>query len=253
MSLFDAVDNLTTAEQDPANHRKPQRMHTCRNPISIPERITSFYRRYHLPSTDSYDSYSYYTSTSSRQSTAMEIIFSRLLDAIIFTSALAITAYNYWTGSLDPPAPPPPTRPALIKQWKKQQQRKSVVIQEPEALEDSRRQRTQQWAETIVTSNQKLVQRQRPSSPPVMATASRRADAPKRDKRRTQSLPNNPAAVQILMEKQKEDEMFARMQERLQSLIQQGQAALTSTAIEVYERDEIAVRTAFSAKKKNSV
>ncbi|KAG0167590.1 hypothetical protein DFQ28_000840 [Apophysomyces sp. BC1034] len=161
----------------------------------------------------------------------MEVIFSRLLDAIIFTSALAITAYNYWTGSLEQPPPPPTTRPALIKQWRQQQQRRSVVIQEPELLEDSRRQRIQQWAETVPTTNQIMVQLQRPSSPPVSTTASKRSDAPKRDKRRTQSLPNNPATVQILMAKQKEDEMFARMEERLQSLIQQGQAALTSTAI----------------------
>ena len=54
-------------------------------------------------------------------------------------------------------------------------------------------------------------------------------------------------------EAHKQDEMLSRMEERLQSLIEEGQAALTSK-VELYELDEneIAMRKAFASRKKHS-
>lgn len=50
--------------------------------------------------------------------------------------------------------------------------------------------------------------------------------------------------------KEKEDEALARMEERLQSLIEQGQAALSSK-VELYDMDEneMAMRQAFTRSK----
>lgn len=80
-------------------------------------------------------------------------------------------------------------------------------------------------------------------------------------KRRTQSMPPPPPPAQqhtfqgaqvARQEKEDNDEMFARMEERLQSLIQEGQAALTSK-VELYELDEneITMRKSFAAARKN--
>lgn len=54
--------------------------------------------------------------------------------------------------------------------------------------------------------------------------------------------------AQVARQDKEDDEMFARMEERLQSLIQEGQAALTSK-VELYELDEneIAMRKSFAA------
>jgi hypothetical protein len=74
---------------------------------------------------------------------------------LIFTSAIAITAYSYLTGTLDAPSPfvveAPPMKPSTFgiysnKPYKRHSSKRDVMIlQDP--IEDSRRQRTHEWAE----------------------------------------------------------------------------------------------------------
>ncbi|KAI9322220.1 hypothetical protein BX666DRAFT_1873940 [Dichotomocladium elegans] len=71
---------------------------------------------------------------------------------------------------------------------------------------------------------------------------------------------SNTAAVatkdsaQAAQQQQKEDEMIARMEERLQSLIEEGQAALSSR-VELYDLDEneITMRKAFASGAKHTI
>ncbi|KAI9499625.1 hypothetical protein BDB00DRAFT_866488 [Zychaea mexicana] len=280
----------------------------------VPDRISALYRRYRENNACSQSSSSHnssLTSSSSSRSDIIEMLFTRIVDALIFTSAIAITAYNYWIGALDNSAPQASLtasshyhqqtqqQPVLdIRQWRQTHAPKlnhDAVVKQHDFLEDSKRQRTQRWAETLAVSQQhqqqqsnhhqqhhrqhsrsssrsaqktKMVQfpnndtiendNTEVSVPTKSATdptqAQAQAQTASNKKRRTQSLPppkTNPGA-QAAQEKQ--DEMFARMEERLQSLIEEGQAALTSK-VELYELDEkeIAMRRAFAARKKHSV
>lgn len=114
-----SVLNVCTTEMDRYRHHQHQR-------------ISSLYHRFYPMSNDDLSSY-----TSSSKNSSFEVIFSRLLDALIFTSAIAITAYSYLTGTLiDQPvsyveAPP---KPMLKKMTTRH-------------IEDSKRRRTQEWAE----------------------------------------------------------------------------------------------------------
>lgn len=114
-----SVLNVCTTEMDRYRHHQHQR-------------ISSLYHRFYPMSNDDLSSY-----TASSKNSSFEVIFSRLLDALIFTSAIAITAYSYLTGTLlDQPvsyveAPPKP----ILKKMATRQ------------IEDSKRRRTQEWAE----------------------------------------------------------------------------------------------------------
>ena len=79
-------------------------------------------------------------------------------------------------------------------------------------------------------------------------------DKQNKKKRRTQSLPPPKRDSNAQVAQEKQDIMLTRMEERLQSLIEEGQAALTSK-VELYELDEkeVAMRKAFAQRKKNSV
>lgn len=101
-----------------------------------PKRRYRYY--YESSTTGSYDT----ISTTSSRNSSFEVLFSRLLDALIFTSAIAITAYSYLTGTLiDKPA-------ALIVENKPlvtyTPTKKNLVL---DPIEDAKRKRTQQWAE----------------------------------------------------------------------------------------------------------
>jgi hypothetical protein len=114
-----SVLNFCTTEMDRYRHHQHQR-------------ISSLYHRFYPMSNDDMSSY-----TSSSKNSSFEVIFSRLLDALIFTSAIAITAYSYLTGTLiDQPASyvEAPPKPIMKKITTKQ-------------IEESKRRRTQEWAE----------------------------------------------------------------------------------------------------------
>ncbi|KAG2190107.1 hypothetical protein INT46_002419 [Mucor plumbeus] len=148
--------------------------------------------------------------TSSSKNSSFEVIFSRLLDALIFTSAIAITAYSYLTGTLiDQPASyvEAPPKPIMKKITTKQ-------------IEESKRRRTQEWAEDQILA-QPIVLTEVKSKKKRSKSASHIKVQPldldmKREKKRTQSLPSKPV--------EKEDELISQ----IQSLIQLGQDALSS-------------------------
>ncbi|KAI9313717.1 hypothetical protein BX666DRAFT_1972846 [Dichotomocladium elegans] len=239
-----------------------------------------------------------------RQFTALllEAVFAKVLDALIFTSALAITAYNYWTGELAKTATPAAAtveKPTITKagptphdnshyshrdrdvnhrhchkgsnlvavedhaldarQWRHTHPpyRSSLFptdrIEDRVLLEDAKWRRTLEWAESVAqtpmtgtdgpldmvtshsthsdSSNRSLERRHRrlraPSSPITIETATE-ARSP------VESGPCHNA----VQENGKEDEMLARMEEQLQSLIEQGQAALTSRVADMEAMDE---------------
>jgi hypothetical protein len=129
-----------------------------------------FYHHHHQhsgsTSSDSYDNYSSYTSSSS---SSFEVLFSRLLDALIFTSAIAITAYSYLTGTLVvPQAVVEAPKPNLVgynhhQQLTKRHSHHSLLdsnatggnslIQAADSIEDSKRKRTQEWAEQQINTS----------------------------------------------------------------------------------------------------
>ncbi|KAI8148880.1 hypothetical protein BJV82DRAFT_663230 [Fennellomyces sp. T-0311] len=282
MSLFDPEQPTAFNEPQsmprrsfelPHGHRRSNRHGRHNSTVSVPDRISTFYRRYRENNTCN-QSQSSYSSLTSSKSDIIEMLFSRIVDALIFTSAIAITAYNYWMGSLDSnPAQPSvtssgPATPTMdIRQWRQTHAPKlnHDVAKQPDFLEDSKRQRTQHWAESMAKQQQHVqqqhVQQQhsRPKSKLVQfpnEPISKSDPAPEPEpsrKRRTQSLPP-PKKSNDAQAAHKEDEMLSRMEERLQSLIEEGQAALTSK-VELYELDEneIAMRKAFAARKKYSV
>ncbi|KAI8376961.1 hypothetical protein BD560DRAFT_391285 [Blakeslea trispora] len=230
-------------------------------------RMSAFYRRFYHSSTGTHstvDTMSTSSLSTSSSTSSFDHIFSKLLDALIFTSAIAITAYSYLTGSLlvtdthpqcqhhthpiEAPLSSPPLIPLSAStapyttttdhsnspilhhhyhRHHKQQHnyasnRKSFSQEQKECIEDDKRKRTQAWAEqqivmpvhakkrTCSTSHHSL-EKKLPNT---------RDHHLKREKKRTQSLPVNKVP--------KEDEVLLRMEERLKSMIQEGQEALSS-------------------------
>ncbi|KAI7859076.1 hypothetical protein BDC45DRAFT_564562 [Circinella umbellata] len=309
---------------------------------SVQDRISSFYQRYRennnnnnnnvyttnnsgsssSQSSTSYQKMSSLTSSSSSRSDIIELLFTRIVDALIFTSAIAITAYNYWMGALDnnnttttttniqPSLTNNGQHPSRFQHYKKpimdiRQFRQTYapklnhtndndMMKQHDFLEDSKLQRTKRWA-----ASQAKNQQETPSSPgliqksklvqfpnnddtqeihineddksdtsmnddpttqllqQVVTTLPKQSsnnDKQNKKKRRTQSLPPPKRDSNAQAAQEKQDIMLTRMEERLQSLIEEGQAALTSK-VELYELDEkeVAMRKAFAQRKKNSV
>jgi cell division protein FtsL len=99
-----------------------------------------YHHHHHHRQSSTTASYDTISTTSSRNS-SFEVLFSRLLDALIFTSAIAITAYSYLTGTLiDKPAALIVENKPLVTYTPK----RNLVL---DPIEDAKRKRTQQWAE----------------------------------------------------------------------------------------------------------
>ncbi|CAO3687060.1 unnamed protein product [Rhizopus stolonifer] len=136
----------------------------------------------------------------SSTSSSFEILFSRLLDVLLFTSAIVITAYTYITGTLPNPLPLVDAPPPVLH--------KNMITYK---LEEEGLQKTKRVKE------QKLISRKKRHS---SASFSENKVQLPRDKKRTQSL--------SCLSTSKQEEMFSRMEERVQTLIQQGEKALLS-------------------------
>ncbi|ORE07653.1 hypothetical protein BCV72DRAFT_334997 [Rhizopus microsporus var. microsporus] len=171
------------------------------------------------------------SSSSLRPISSFEVLFSRLLDVLIFTSAIAIATYSYLTGTLfsssfvessvstttttttSSPSTPTASTPT---HHHKIQYKLPYKYEEPDLI---KRRRIQEW-----TQEQKLTYtKKRHSSTSLLEN--KKVQLPrntKRDKKRTQSLSS------LSIDRQPEEILLSRMEERLQSLIQQGQEALLS-------------------------
>lgn len=88
----------------------------------------------------------------------VNLVLSRLLDALLFTSALALAAYNYWKKPERIEASPAmhndkEHRIMDIRQWRHMhpplRQHHHHPRQPRESLEDSKRRRTMEWAESM--------------------------------------------------------------------------------------------------------
>lgn len=106
------------------------------------------------------------TSTSNNffQPAFFMLLFSRLIDAVIFTSAIAITAYNYWTGDLPQPAAthqalissaPAPSRTSSSSRSKRNSYTSSTS-----PLVKVRRRMTEEWAADTLQDNEQGQQQQ---------------------------------------------------------------------------------------------
>ena len=124
-------------------------------------RLSPLYRRPLYPEAAD-DVSTAYTSTLP-QPTLLAFLLSRLLDAFIFTSAIAITAYNYWTGDMLPPA----HKQQVLLDAPEPHERRRALLAEGSTiskLTDTRRQRTEQWAERLATQQQQQHQQQQEGS-----------------------------------------------------------------------------------------
>lgn len=201
----------------------------------------------------------------------INLLLSKLLDAILFTSALALAAYNYYKGELQKIEAPPAAmedRIMDIRQWRHDHpplmhHHHHSRQQYRESLEDSRRRRTMEWAEDMARQ-----QSQHSSNSSTSSSSSGyqhvRIYARMRE-RWTNSFHTQDGAKRPILsdtvlpslqrasvtsdthdKEPQEDEMFTRMEEQLQSLIEQGQAALTSQADMMMDEQELAMRKAFA-------
>ncbi|KAI9015238.1 hypothetical protein CLU79DRAFT_889968 [Phycomyces nitens] len=223
MSVVDKRPLDLDSRSEPGGHGQFRAYHSRRNSIAIPDRMYLLYRRLQPPGPED----EVYTP---KNTSTTKLVLYRVLDAVIFTSAMAITAYNYCTGTLDaPPAvqiTPPP-----------QKKKTTLEIQLPPEDEDIKRIRTQEWAEKVSEHSRPKIDTlpYYKKDQPVSPLDSQKS---KRNKRRTKSMPANTlSGTQRLMTEQETDETMARLEEAVQSLIQQGKEALGST-VKLYEMDD---------------
>lgn len=155
--------------RNPSNGQQQQQQQQHQQLQSPVYRRFSWNYQSNSTTTDSFDNYSFYTSSS--RNSSFEVIFSRLLDALIFTSAIAITAYSYLTGTLVQPFVEAPKPKVLVEyrgppssnnssSHRHHHHHHSMVV---DPIEDSKRKRTQEWAEQQV--QQPAIQQREPSSP----------------------------------------------------------------------------------------
>lgn len=203
----------------------------------------------------------------------INLLLSKLLDAILFTSALALAAYNYYKGELQKIEASPPAmedRIMDIRQWRHEHpplmhhHHHHSRQQYRESLEDSRRRRTMEWAEDMArqqsqhSSSNSSTSSSRSGYQHVRIYARMRErwtnsfhtqDGAKRPIPSDTVLPSlqRASVTSDTHDKEpQEDEMFTRMEEQLQSLIEQGQAALTSHADMMMDEQELTMRKAFA-------
>lgn len=138
-----ALDIYTTTNDKQLNYYKRYRDNHQRV-------TTSLYNKWNTAkstTSTSTHSHSYVTITSrgssSSSSSSFELLFSKLLDALIFTSAIAITAYSFLTGTLIEPTRPNTITHAVVSNSG------SSIPSKPRYESSSRyqRRRTQEWAE----------------------------------------------------------------------------------------------------------
>lgn len=123
------------------------------------QRMTSLYNKWNNTSSSSL--YSTTTSTTTTSSSSFEVLFSKLLDALIFTSAIVITAYSYLTGTLVEPVVPTiitsssSSPPITYLHSPKQIRYESSSSR----YDDHKRRRTQEWAEQQLLTTPIFVKR----------------------------------------------------------------------------------------------
>ncbi|KAI7879907.1 hypothetical protein K492DRAFT_188407 [Lichtheimia hyalospora FSU 10163] len=208
---------------------------------------------------DAYISHPNATSTSGTTTTTSNnffqpaffmLLFSRLIDAVIFTSAIAITAYNYWTGDLPQPAQ---THQALIssapapsRTSSSSRSKRNSYASGSSPLVQVRRRMTEEWAADTLQDKEEDSHRQQQNrastyARPTFASMNKFHSSPAvvgdQQPNKTQHVRTKHRSKSFNQPKQSQDEMLARMQTQLENLIQEGQAALNSPAIDMDDDD----------------
>ncbi|CDH58752.1 predicted protein [Lichtheimia corymbifera JMRC:FSU:9682] len=181
------------------------------------------------------------------------LLFSRLIDAVIFTSAIAITAYNYWTGDLPQPAAnhqvlissaPAPSRTSSSSRSKR-----NSYASASSPLVQVRRRMTEEWAaDTLQDNDQQDSHHQHHNrastyARPTFASMNKFHSSPaivgdQQPHKNQQHVRTKHRSKSFNQPKQSQDEMLARMQTQLENLIQEGQAALNSPAFDMSDDDD---------------
>ncbi|KAI7879368.1 hypothetical protein K492DRAFT_208320 [Lichtheimia hyalospora FSU 10163] len=215
----------------------------------------------------------------------VSLVISKLLEALLFTSALALAAYNYYKGDLHKPERIEAS-PAMydnehdrimdIRQWRHMHPPLTRQYhhhhhhhprQQRESFQDSKRRRTLEWAESMARQSQHSRTNSSGSSSSSRHGSSNSRDgigykhdipsdivSPSLQRGSVTVTDVNSTVIGASTDtsgndkERQDDEMFTRMEEQLQSLIEQGQAALTSKANDLDELDdqELAMRKAFA-------
>ncbi|KAI8339373.1 hypothetical protein BC941DRAFT_420317 [Chlamydoabsidia padenii] len=190
---------------------------------------------------------------SNRPFNTFEIVFTNLVDALIFTSAIAITAYNYWMGYISDP-------PRIYGPSSKSQQPSSSHItthyssssstcsssQPPPSPSPSILIKKLDMPSPPMSLSPSSPSSPLPSAPPPAATWESSSSLSWLDLKRTDMEVPVPQTQQNVSSKtfnvtlsadddddvgpheEEEEDRVNRMEETLQELIRQGQAALTS-------------------------
>ncbi|KAI7861156.1 hypothetical protein BDC45DRAFT_493678 [Circinella umbellata] len=202
------------------------------------------------------------------QPTLLALLLSRILDAVIFTSAIAITAYNYWTGELmnnvqnqpnllvgAPTAASSSQRHPHYHQSQQhhnhfsrrrlssttlldeqtQKQRKSSfsdVDATTNNLMETQKQRTEEWAESLAKPEQRPQQRKELLKRQQHRSYDKAYANPTLASMNKSKYDSKHRSKSLDIKRQEEvDETFCRVDAKLQSLIQRCQDALKSKAV----------------------
>ncbi|KAI9023704.1 hypothetical protein CLU79DRAFT_747801 [Phycomyces nitens] len=208
-------------------------------------------RRYSSHRTSSTASNSLYTAVS-RQPSAIEAFLKKFLDAFIFATAIAFTAYNYWTGTLtlqpskDTPQSPreQPISSRLSERTKSNQfddacQRRTREWTEDVTRKQYQHQRRHSSKSTLVDPKPILVKKYSKASSSSSSEAKRKSWSSERYAGHHDEIYNttDQSAIQA-MNDIKTDERMTKISAGLQFLIKEAQDALASK-VEIYDTDDI--------------
>ncbi|CAO3591730.1 unnamed protein product [Absidia cylindrospora] len=243
---FPVIATTSVTPTSPHQQQQQEQQQSRRHSYHFAHHHQSQGRRYakHRMSSVSGTSFTSSSSTSSLTSFApsfthrpfntFEIVFTNIVDALIFTSAIAITAYNYWMGYIvDPPRIYGSSSPAPCVMLKK------LEIASPLPSSPSSSSSLSSTSTPALSPASPL-----PSSSivPPSSTNHHHCDSLESDLKRTTKIKAPELQTQHEKintvnlsddgsqeeEEEEEEDRVNRMEETLQELIRQGQAALTS-------------------------
>ncbi|KAI9318633.1 hypothetical protein BX666DRAFT_2026069 [Dichotomocladium elegans] len=193
-------------------------------------------------------------------STFFVLLLSRLLDVVIFTSAIAITAYNYWAGDIQPShhqyqqlLPDPLSRSSnrsssssssstdstvTATSFASDQGDDDIITKRPDPLLHTCRRRTEIWAAESVRHYRRRSTYDRPTFASINKFVSSSFPIIDHNNNPTSSLKHRRRSP-IHGSNESQGEMLARMQSKVENLIQEGQAALTSSVGMINQEEAI--------------
>ncbi|KAL0089790.1 hypothetical protein J3Q64DRAFT_1730152 [Phycomyces blakesleeanus] len=237
------------SRQDRPIHNTGYRRSSMATPVQAnPSRR---YSTHHRPSASTTSS-SFHTAVS-RQPSTVEIFLKKFLDVFIFATAIAFTAYNYWTGTLAlQPLKDAPQSPRAQPTLSSRQSERTKSSQ----FDDACQQRTREWTEDV-TRKQYQHQRRHSSKStlvepkPILVKkkySKASSSSSSETKRKSWSSERyaghhdeiynttDESAIQAMNATKKTDERMTKISDGLELLIKEAQEALASK-VEFYDTD----------------